>query len=172
MAGAGGGGRGGQGPRDRLGEIAQGREGLVEVGEGAERQQPLPRLAAVVVGRDDDDAGLGVRAPDVLQELIAVHPRQLQIDEHDVRFVVVDELHARGAGQRDAHLVPARAEELLNRLRELHFVIDRHQRRSRHLSSPLPFSRLDQSKGSRYSKSIPQKGDCYGCLEAVTPSHN
>src|SRR3989338_3383840 len=107
-------------------EVAQGGERLVEVGKRPEGEEALPRSSPVVVRGDDDDARLRMALPDSLQHFVPVHPRQLEVHEDDLRLVQLHELKAGGARQRDVDLAAPRAEELVERLRELRLIVNRH----------------------------------------------
>ena len=71
------------------------------------------------------DRDVGER-PDLAEDLEAVHVRQADVEQHDVRVLVLDDVQGglAGPGAEDLHLAPLEGEPEPDRLHDVRLVVD------------------------------------------------
>src|SRR3569623_1311654 len=86
-----------------------GLDRLFEKGDGAELLDTFLGLG-LYVGGNDDDQGLEPFVLDIFEDLITIHHRHAEIENHYVRLALAAELYRflAVAGLRDFHLPPGR----------------------------------------------------------------
>ena len=126
----GSGGRGGLNAEsvDRRQELAQhvGVDGLLQVVVDAGEGVGDALVVVLAAGDGDQDDVVAVAAAQRSRQLVAVHSRHADVEQHAVRLVRLDERERAGAVGRDPDLVAAHRQRLGERFGGVDEVVDHH----------------------------------------------
>lgn len=98
-------------------------EGFAHVVIGA-ATQPGDRIGRVLPRGEQDDGSEVTMLAQVLQELVAIHPRHVDVDDQQVRWLLAVQGQRRhGIGCR-RHVVPGNAQRIAEHVAQAGFVVD------------------------------------------------